>query len=138
MAVARMGENRLKGGYAWKAMLDNRAPLAFGSGAPVTSPNPFIGMAVAMSREDATGEPAGGWMPEQRVSFEATLDGYTRQAAFAGFAEKRFGSLIPGQRADFILIDRDISIARPVDIRATQVLETWIGGKRVFMKSAKP
>lgn len=138
MAVARMGENRLKGGYAWKAMLDNRAPLAFGSGAPVTNPHPFVGMAVAMSREDATGEPAGGWMPEQRVSFEAALDGYTRQAAFAGFADKRFGSLIPGQRADFILIDRDISVARPTDIRTTQVLETWIGGKRVFMKGAKP
>lgn len=77
-------------------------------------------------------------MPEQRVSFEAALDGYTRQAAFAGFADKRFGSLIPGQRADFILIDRDISVARPTDIRTTQVLETWIGGKRVFMKGAKP
>ena len=77
-------------------------------------------------------------MPQQRVSFEAALDGYTRQAAFAGFADKRFGSLIPGQRADFVIIDRDISIARPADIRATQVLETWIGGKRVFMKGAKP
>ena len=138
MAVARMGESRLKGGYAWKAMLDNRVPLALGSGAPAASPNPFTGMAVAMSREDAMGEPAGGWMPQQRVSFDAALDGYTRQAAYAGFADKRFGSLIPGQRADFVIIDRDISVARPTDIGATQVLETWIGGKRVYMKGNKP
>ena len=73
-------------------------------------------------------------MPEQRVSFEAALDGFTRTAAYAGFAEKRFGSLVPGQRADFLLIDRDISTSSPAEIRGTQVLETWIGGKRVYVK----
>ncbi|MDX3900149.1 MAG: amidohydrolase [Sphingobium sp.] len=134
MAGARMGEARLKGAYAWKSMLDNRVPLAFGSDVPVESPNPLPGIAVAMSREDAAGQPVGGWLPEQRVDFRAALDGFTRQAAYAGFAEKRFGNLAVGQRADFLLIDRDISLARPVDIRATQVLETWIGGKRVYVK----
>ncbi|HKT78378.1 MAG TPA: amidohydrolase family protein [Sphingobium sp.] len=121
-AMARLGEARGAGAYAWKAMIDHRVPLAFGSGAPADSVSPFAGMGAAMGRED------------QRVAFEGALDGYTRQAAFAGFADKRFGSLVPGQRADFILIDRDISTARPADIAATQVLETWIGGKRVYMK----
>ena len=134
MAGARMGEARLKGAYAWKSMLDNRVPLAFGSDVPVESPNPFAGIAVAMSREDATGQPAGGWMPQQRVSFQAALDGFSRQAAYAGFAEQRFGNLAPGQRADFLLVDRDISLAQPAEIRATQVLETWISGKRVYVK----
>jgi hypothetical protein len=134
MAKARLGEARLKGAYAWKTMLDNKVPLAFGSDVPVESPNPFPGIAAAMSRQDARGEPAGGWMPEQKVSFEAALDGFTRQAAFAGFAEKKFGSLVPGQRADFLLIDRNIETASPPDIRGTQVLETWINGKRVYVK----
>ncbi len=134
MAGARMGEARLAGAYAWKSMLDNRVPLAFGSDVPVESPNPFPGIAVAMSREDAEGQPPGGWMPQQRVGFQVALDGFTRQAAFAGFAEKKFGSLVPGQRADFLLIDRDISVSAPKDIRGTQVLETWIGGKRVYVK----
>lgn len=134
MATARLGEARLKGAYAWKTMLDNMVPLAFGSDVPVESPNPFPGIAAAMSRQDARGEPAGGWMPEQKVSFEAALDGFTRQAAFAGFAEKKFGSLVPGQRADFLLIDRNIETASPTDIRGTQVLETWINGKRVYVK----
>ncbi|MEA3388929.1 amidohydrolase [Sphingobium sp. CCH11-B1] len=134
MVTARLGEARLTGAYAWKTMLDNGVPLAFGSDVPVESPNPFAGIAVAMSREDSRGEPAGGWMPAQRVSFEAALDGFTRQAAYAGFAEKRFGNLAVGQRADFLLIDRDISAAPPSDIRQTQVLETWIGGKRVYTK----
>jgi predicted amidohydrolase YtcJ len=134
MATARLGKTRLDGAYAWKTMLDNRVPLAFGSDVPVESPNPFAGIAVAMSREDAKGEPAGGWKPQQRIGFDAALDGFTRQAAYAGFAEKKFGSLVPGQRADFLLIDRDISASRPADIRQTQVLETWIGGKRVYVK----
>ncbi|KMS58532.1 amidohydrolase [Sphingobium cupriresistens] len=134
MATARLGEARLNGAYAWKTMLDNKVPLAFGSDVPVESPNPFAGIAVAMSREDGKGEPVGGWRPDQRVSFEAALDGFTRQAAYASFADKKFGSLVPGQRADFLLIDRDISTARPADIRQTQVLETWIGGKRVYVK----
>ncbi|WP_336972369.1 amidohydrolase [Sphingobium aromaticiconvertens] len=134
MAGARMGEARLKGAYAWKSMLDNRVPLAFGSDVPVESPNPFAGIAVAMSREDGSGQPVGGWMPEQRVSFQAALDGFSRQAAYAGFAEQRFGNLAPGQRADFLLIDRDVSLAQPAEIRATQVLETWISGKRVYVK----
>ncbi|WP_340264857.1 amidohydrolase [Sphingobium mellinum] len=134
MATARLGEARLKGAYAWKSMLDNRVPLALGSDVPGESANPFVGMAMVMSRETAQGESAGGGTPEQRMSFEAALDGYSRRGAMAGFAEKRFGSLIPGQRADFLLIDRDISAAQPADIRAAQVLETWIGGKRVYMK----
>lgn len=134
MATARLGEGRLAGAYAWKAMLDNHAPLALGSDVPVESPNPFPGIAVAMTRQDAKGEPTGGWMPDQKIGFEAALDGFTRQAAFAGFAEKRFGNLTPGQRADFIILDRDISSVPPADIRSTQVLETWIDGKRVYMK----
>jgi predicted amidohydrolase YtcJ len=134
MATARLGEARLKGAYAWKTMLDNGVPLAFGSDVPVEGANPFAGIAVAMGREDAQGQPAGGWMPDQKVSFETALDGFTRQAAYAGFAEKKFGSLQPGQRADFVLIDRDISASTPTDIRGTQVLETWIGGKRVYVK----
>ena len=137
-AVARVGEARLKGAHAWKAMIDNRVPLAFGSGMRGRTAGPLTGMATAMSREDANGQPAGGWMPQQRVSFELALDGYTRQAAYAAFAEKRFGSLIPGQRADFVLLDRDVSIAQPAELRSTQVLETWIGGKRVYMKGVKP
>jgi predicted amidohydrolase YtcJ len=134
MATARMGEARLKGAYAWRTMLDNKVPLAFGSDVPVESPNPFVGIAVAMTREDAKGEPFGGWMPEQRLRFEEAFAAFTRGAAYAGFAEERFGTLMPGEQADFLLIDRDISLASPTDIRATQVLETWIGGKRVYVK----
>ncbi|WP_171905819.1 amidohydrolase [Sphingobium phenoxybenzoativorans] len=134
MAMARMGEARLKGAYAWRTMLNAHVPLAFGSDVPVESSNPFPGISVAMTREDAKGEPAGGWMPEQRLTLEEAMVAFTRGGAYAGFAEDRFGTLAPGEQADFLIIDRDISTTRPAEIRNIQVIETWIGGKRVYVK----
>ena len=134
MAIARMGESRLGGAYAWRSMLNNHVPLAFGSDVPVESANPFPGLAVAMTREDAKGQPFGGWHPDQRLTFDEALKAFTQGAAYAGFAEDRLGTLAPGMAADFLIVDRDISLARPAEIRDTQVLETWIGGKRVFVK----
>ena len=133
MAEARMGMERLGGAYAWRSMLANRVPLAFGSDFPVEHPNPFHGLAVAMSREDPQGQPPGGWMPEQRLTLLQALHGFTLGAAHAGFAEGRIGSLEKGHYADFILIDRDIfADMAPEQIRDTKVLETWVAGERVW------
>jgi predicted amidohydrolase YtcJ len=133
MAEARMGIERLGGAYAWRSMLANNVPLAFGSDFPVESPNPFPGLAAAISREDAQGQPPGGWMPEQRLTLEQALAAFTRGAAYAGFAEDRLGSLERGKYADFVLIDRDIFAgATAADIRETKVLETWIAGQKVW------
>jgi predicted amidohydrolase YtcJ len=132
MAEARLGPDRLGGAYAWHSMLQNGVPLAFGSDSPVEAPEPFVGMAVAISRQDANGEPAGGWRPEQAITREQALAAYTAGAAYAGFAEDRFGQLEPGERADFLLVDRDPLTATPQDLRRTRVIETWIGGQRVY------
>ena len=129
MAEARMGTERLGGAYAWRAMLQNNVPLAFGSDFPVESPNPFPGLAAAVSREDAEGQPPGGWFPEQRLSMEQAFAAFTRGAAFAGFAEDRLGTLEPGRFADFIFIDRDIfANLDQRAVRETRVLETYVGG----------
>ena len=133
MAEARLGPARLGGAYAWKAMLDNKTPLAFGSDYPVESPNPFPALAAATTRQDATGQPAGGWQPQQSVSLAEAFRAFTATAAFAGFAEERIGTLMPGHMADFLILDRDIFTATAPDIRAAKPLETWIGGKRVWV-----
>ncbi|HWT13659.1 MAG TPA: amidohydrolase family protein [Allosphingosinicella sp.] len=133
MAEARMGLERLQGAYAWRSMIDNRVPLAFGSDFPVESPNPFHGLAAAISREDSAGNPPGGWLPQQRVSLEQAFAAFTRGAAHAAFAEDRLGTLEPGRMADFIFIDRDIfAVQDQRQIRETQVLETWVGGRKVW------
>ena len=134
MAEKRLGPNRLNGAYAWQTVIRSGARTAFGSDFPVESPNPFPGLAAAISRQDMNGQPLGGWIPEERVSFEQALSGFTRDAAYAGFAEQKFGALEPGKWADFILVDRDISAADPQALARTQVLETWVAGKKVYTK----
>lgn len=132
MAEARLGQDRLAGAYAWNSIASEGAVLAFGSDAPVEAPDPFRGMAVATTRMDANGEPFGGWIPMERVSREQALAGFTSDAAYAGFAEGRFGRLLPGERADFVLVDRDPLLASPDELRATEVFETWVGGRKVY------
>jgi hypothetical protein len=134
MAEARMGAERLGGAYAWRSMIASGSVLAFGSDFPVESPNPFHGLAVAVTREDAQGQPPGGWMPEQKLTLAQALAGFTRDAAYAGFAEDRLGTLEKGRLADFLFLDRDIFTANPRDIRETRVLETWIGGKQAWKR----
>ncbi|MEX0341498.1 MAG: amidohydrolase family protein, partial [Erythrobacter sp.] len=80
----------------------------------------------------AKGEPCVGGRPKDRVTREQALGGFTSEAAYAGFAEGRFGRLRPGERADFVLSDRDPLLATPSELRATQVLETWVGGRKVY------
>ena len=132
MAEARLGPDRLAGAYAWRSIGATGALLAFGSDAPVEAPDPFAGMAAAISRTDAAGEPFGGWMPEETITREAALAAYTAAAAYAGHGEEQFGRLAVGERADFVLLDRDPLLAGADEMRAIRVLETWVGGRRLY------
>ncbi len=136
MAEARLGTERLTGAYAWQSIAKAGGKLAFGSDVPVESADPFAGLATAMTREDAAGQPFGGWRPEERVSREQALAGFTTGAAYAAFAETKVGSLTPGHHADFILIDVDPLLASPSDLRKAVVKETWVGGRPVYKNAA--
>ena len=104
------------------------------------SPNPFPGLSAAISRQDIDGQPPGGWIPRERLTLTQALGAFTRSAAYAGFAEDRIGALEPGKWADFILIDRDPTKVDPQQLARTQVLETWVAGKKVWARkpSASP
>ena len=132
MAEARLGPDRLRGAYAWASLKRQGAVLAFGSDTPVERPDPWTGIAAALSRQDKTGAPAGGWQPQERVDRPTALAAYTTNAAWAGFAETRFGRIAPGQRADFILIDTDPMTATPDALRHTKVFQTWVGGGKTW------
>jgi len=135
MAEKRLDPPRLKGAYAWQAIARSGVPLAFGSDFPVESPNPFPGLAAAVSRQDMNGQPPGGWLPQERVSFDQALAAFTRGAANAGFAEERIGSLDAGKWADFVIVDREVSKVDPQSLGRTQVLETWVAGKKVWERA---
>lgn len=140
MAEKRLDPARLKCAYAWQSMLRTGAKLAFGTDFPVESPNPFPGLSAAISRQDVNGQPPGGWYPEERVTLGQALHAYTRGGAYAAFAEDRIGSLDPGKWADFVIVDRDPTKVNPQELARTQVLETWVGGKKAWSRepSAAP
>jgi predicted amidohydrolase YtcJ len=132
MAEARLGPDRLRGAYAWASLQRQGAVLAFGSDTPVERPDPWAGLAVALTRQDETGAPAGGWQPQERVDRTTAFAAYTTGAAWAGFAETRFGRIASGLRADFILVDTDPMTASPDAIRHTKVFQTWVGGGKTY------
>lgn len=134
MAEKRLDPARLRCAYAWQSMLRTGARLAFGTDFPVESPNPFPGLSAAISREDISGQPPGGWYPAERVSFAEALSAYTRGAAYAAFAEDRIGALDPGKWADFIIVDRDPTTGNAQELARVKVLETWIGGSKVWSR----
>lgn len=132
MAEARLGPDRLAGAYPWKSLKAAGVRLAFGSDAPVELADPWAGLAAAVSRQGPDDQPPGGWQPQERVTPAEALASYTADAAYAGFAERKFGRLAPGLRADFVLVDTDPLTANPAQLRATKVIETWIGGGMVW------
>jgi predicted amidohydrolase YtcJ len=135
MAEKRLGPNRLAGAYAWQSVLKSGARLAFGTDFPVENPNPFPGLAAAISRQDMNGQPPGGWIPSERLTFDQALAAYTRGGAYAGFAEGKIGALEPGKWADFIFVDRDPTKVDAQSLARTQVLETWVAGKKVWERA---
>lgn len=138
MAEARLGTKRLGGAYAWRTIERLGVPIAFGSDFPVEHPNPFPGLGAAISRQDPNGQPPGGWRPQERVSMGRALHGFTRGAAYAGFAEKTLGCLDVGCQADFIIVDRDPTKVDAQELSATKVLETWVGGTKAWASADAP
>jgi predicted amidohydrolase YtcJ len=136
MAEDRIGPERIRGAYAWRRLLDSGAVLASGSDFPVESPNPFLGLYAAVTRQDREGQPPGGWYADQAMTRAEALRSFTLTAAYAAHREDDLGSLEPGKWADFILVDRDYFTVPASEIDDIRVLETWVGGKRVYRENS--
>ncbi len=119
--------------YAWRTQLNHGAHLAFGSDAPVESPNPFLGLHAAITRRRAgASSPADGWFPEQKLTLPEALSAYTLGAAYAANAEDRLGKLVPGYLADLIVLEQDIFNCNPDDLLKIESYATMIGGNWVW------
>lgn len=114
----------------WQSVARAGVKVAYASGAQAAAPSPFADMAMAITRENATGQPFG---VQEKLTREDALAAFTANGAFAGFAEGRFGQLVKGERADFVMIDRDPLLASPAELRSARVIETWIGGARIYV-----
>jgi hypothetical protein len=119
--------------YALKTQLDLGAHLAFGSDAPVESPNPFWGIHAAVTRRRADGTPGpDGWHAEQRVSVQQAIEGFSTGPAYAAYAENRQGRLAAGCLADLIVLEEDPFSCDPEELRSMQSSATMVGGEWVL------
>ncbi|HAV78418.1 MAG TPA: amidohydrolase [Anaerolineae bacterium] len=123
---------RAKLSYAWRTQLDNGARLAFGSDAPVDSPNPFLGLHAAITRRRADGSPsADGWYAEQKLSMAEAWEAYTLGPAYAANMEDRLGKLAPNYLADVIVLEKDPFTCNPDELLAMQSWATMVNGEWV-------
>jgi hypothetical protein len=128
----RYWADRGDGAYAWKSLLDAGARLAFGSDAPVESPNPLAGIHAAVTRQRADGEPEGRWHPQECLSIAEAVHGYTLGAAYASGEEEQKGSITAGKLADMVVLSQDIFHVPPGEILNTRVLATVFDGNIVY------
>ncbi|MGH9714664.1 MAG: amidohydrolase [Candidatus Acidiferrales bacterium] len=133
-----VGPARDKYGFAWNSLLKAGAHLAFGSDWEVVTMNPWPGVRTAVTRQDDKGWPAGGWVPEQRISVAQAIAAYTLGAAYAGHRELTEGSLEPGKLADLIIVSQNPFEVDPHELGKTQVMTTVVGGRVIYQRPNSP
>ncbi len=132
MAMNRIGYTRALGAYAWRQFLNSGVIVPNGSDFPVEAVNPLISFHSSVTRQDANGWPAGGWLPEERMTRDEALLSMTLWPAVASFMEHETGSLTPGKVADLVVLDQDIMTCAAERILETRVLTTMLGGRVVY------
>ena len=131
-AAERLGTERLKHAYFARSFLTAGVPLANGSDFPVEDPNPLFGLYAAMTRQQSSGYPSGGWFPEERLTRAEALASWTMGGAYAAFEETDKGTLAPGKFADFVMLSGDIMRVPAAEILETRVLLTVSGGEVAY------
>lgn len=135
-ALQRLGTQRIDGAYAWRSLRESGATLLLNSDLPGTDYQFKSVVYAAITRQDEQQLPSGGWYPQQRLSVEEAIWGYSRAPAFAMFREQQLGQISPGFWADFTVVDQDImrlAANNAEQILSTQILMTVIHGRQVFL-----
>ncbi len=135
--VARLGPERTRGAYAWRALAPELGRLALGSDFPVESPDPLQGIFAARTRTKAGGKPEEALLPEQRLDGTAALAGFTSGAAWAARQDDRRGRLLPGYACDLTVLGVDPTTCEPADLLTDSVRMTVINGRVAWRAPAK-
>ena len=135
-AGERLGEARTAGAYAWRTLLNSGARLVCGSDFPVESEEPLRGIYAAVTREDPSGWPEGGWHPEEKLTVQEAIRCFTEDAAYAAFEEDWRGTIEAGKWADFTVLSKDITRIPHDEILTTEVEFTIVGGNVAYRKGS--
>ncbi|MDX1482022.1 MAG: amidohydrolase family protein [Woeseiaceae bacterium] len=130
-AEDRVGPERILGAYAWRSLREAGVDLTFNSDNPGSDHDIFYGLHAAITRQDKNSEPEGGWYPEQRVTVDEAVRGYTSWSAYASFTEDESGILDAGRWADITVMDVDPFVLAeqvPADMLQGRILMTIVGG----------
>jgi hypothetical protein len=133
-AEERVGQERIKGAYAYKQLLEQSGWIPLGTDFPIEKINPMLTFYAAVARKDLKGWPEGGFQMQNALTREETLKGMTIWAAKAAFEENEKGSLETGKMADFIVMDQDIMEVPDSELSDVEVLKTFLGGREVFSR----
>ncbi|MDR9417587.1 amidohydrolase [Gracilimonas sp.] len=135
----RIGKDRSEGAYAFKSIKDSGAMLSFGTDWPGTAAaeyhiSPMYGLYAAVTRKTMTGEPEGGWFPEERISMEEAIKAYTLNTAYANFEDDIKGSITVGKLADITVLDQNLFEVDPMNLPDVNVLYTIVDGEIVYKR----
>jgi predicted amidohydrolase YtcJ len=130
--LPHLGAERAAFGWPWRSILHSGARIAFGTDWPVVPLDPAASLHVAVTRQTRHGEPAGGWLPDQRLKPAEAIAAWTFGGAFAEHAEDQKGTLAAGMLADIAVLDRDITAAPESEIGDFKVTATIVGGRVVY------
>jgi len=130
-AEDRLGEERVKGAYAFKKLLDKAGLVALGTDFPVEKVSPFLTFYAAVARQDLEQYPEGGFQIKDALSREETLRGMTIWAAYSNFEENEKGSIEVGKKADFVILSDDIMTVPARDIPNLKAEQVFVNGKKV-------
>lgn len=133
-AERKIGRKRCQYTYAFKSLVEKGAVLACGSDWTVAPLDPIGGIYAAVTRQTLDGKHPEGWFPEQKISLEEAIRGYTLNGAYAEFSENLKGSVEKGKLADLVVLSRNIFKIQPDEIQKTEVKMTIFNGKVIYKK----
>ncbi len=134
-AEKQWGKERCKRAYAWKTIQDMNIPMQFGSDSPVEPPNPMLGIHAAYTRQTPCGHPENGWFPDQKLTMENIIRGFTLQPAITSGREKESGSLSVGKNADLTVFSENL-FKTPADSWIESGVElTIVAGQILYRKN---
>jgi len=131
-AEERLGPGRMPGAYAFASLLRASGRVALGTDFPVEQVDPIQTFYAAVTRQDKSGFPEGGFLPDEVLTREQAVRGMTIWAAFSNFEETEKGSIEGGKWADFTILSKDLMEAEPEELKNIKVLQTYVGGKQVY------